>query len=338
MSTYGTLVVGASQAGLQLATSLRELGDTEPITLVGSEDHAPYQRPPLSKGFLAGRDRGREAELPLPDVVRGQRHRLVLRRAGHVRVLLVRRVRSSAELPGPRMVSSCRSTGSRSRSADARGGWTSPARTSTACGYLRDMDDAIRLRTQLPTATHVVVIGGGFIGLEAAAAARALGMRGHRGRGGRPADRPGRGARRLRVLPRRAPAPRRRRPARPECHRVRRRGRPRDRRPARRRDGAAGRPRPGRHRPDPADRARRVDGTAHRRWHRRRRARPHQHPFVVAAGDCTVLPHPHDRSRPGPPRVGAERRRPGACRRRNPGRRARSPCARCRGSGPTRTT
>ncbi len=50
----GTLIVGASQAGLQLAVSLRQLGDTEPITLVGEEIHPPYQRPPLSKEFLTG--------------------------------------------------------------------------------------------------------------------------------------------------------------------------------------------------------------------------------------------------------------------------------------------
>ena len=50
----GTLIVGASQAGVQLAMSLRELGDTEPITLVGAEPHPPYQRPPLSKAFLLG--------------------------------------------------------------------------------------------------------------------------------------------------------------------------------------------------------------------------------------------------------------------------------------------
>ncbi|MCW2864153.1 MAG: ferredoxin, partial [Actinoallomurus sp.] len=50
----GTLIVGGSQAGLQLAVSLRQLGDTSPIVLVGEEAYPPYQRPPLSKEFLAG--------------------------------------------------------------------------------------------------------------------------------------------------------------------------------------------------------------------------------------------------------------------------------------------
>src|SRR3954467_7524718 len=50
----GPLLGGASQAGLQLAVSLRELGDTGTITLVGAEVHPPYQRPPLSKEYLSG--------------------------------------------------------------------------------------------------------------------------------------------------------------------------------------------------------------------------------------------------------------------------------------------
>jgi 3-phenylpropionate/trans-cinnamate dioxygenase ferredoxin reductase subunit len=48
MDDPGTLVVGASQAGLQIAASLRELGYQAPITLVGAEPYAPYQRHPLS--------------------------------------------------------------------------------------------------------------------------------------------------------------------------------------------------------------------------------------------------------------------------------------------------
>ena len=52
MDDPGTLVVGASQAGLQIAATLRERGYQAPITLVGAEPHAPYQRPPLSKELL----------------------------------------------------------------------------------------------------------------------------------------------------------------------------------------------------------------------------------------------------------------------------------------------
>ena len=50
----GTLVVGAGQAGISLVTALRELGDTEPVVLVGDEPEPPYERPPLSKSYLRG--------------------------------------------------------------------------------------------------------------------------------------------------------------------------------------------------------------------------------------------------------------------------------------------
>ncbi|MDQ1624144.1 MAG: 3-phenylpropionate/trans-cinnamate dioxygenase ferredoxin reductase component, partial [Actinomycetota bacterium] len=50
----GLLIVGASQSGVQLAVSLRALGFDEHITLLGDEDHRPYQRPALSKEFLQG--------------------------------------------------------------------------------------------------------------------------------------------------------------------------------------------------------------------------------------------------------------------------------------------
>ena len=48
----GILIIGANQSGVQLAISLRATGFTESITLLGEEDHRPYQRPALSKEFL----------------------------------------------------------------------------------------------------------------------------------------------------------------------------------------------------------------------------------------------------------------------------------------------
>ncbi|RUP22530.1 FAD-dependent oxidoreductase, partial [Methylobacterium sp.] len=51
----GVVVAGAGQAGFQLAASLREGGFRDPITLVGDEAALPYQRPPLSKAYLAGK-------------------------------------------------------------------------------------------------------------------------------------------------------------------------------------------------------------------------------------------------------------------------------------------
>src|SRR6478736_4373601 len=53
-ATVSTLVVGAGQAGISLVTALRELGDTQPVVLVGDEPEPPYERPPLSKTYLRG--------------------------------------------------------------------------------------------------------------------------------------------------------------------------------------------------------------------------------------------------------------------------------------------
>src|SRR4051794_34881271 len=53
-ATARTLVVGAGQAGISLVTALRELGDTQPVVLVGDEPEPPYERPPLSKSYLRG--------------------------------------------------------------------------------------------------------------------------------------------------------------------------------------------------------------------------------------------------------------------------------------------
>jgi 3-phenylpropionate/trans-cinnamate dioxygenase ferredoxin reductase subunit len=163
----GTLIVGASQAGLQLAVSLRQLGDTEPITLVGEEPHAPYQRPPLSKEFLAGTAELDSLAFRAPsfypdneiDLVCGERITAV--RPG----LAV--TASGRELPYARLALT---TGASPRRLNVPG-----ADLAGVC-YLRDHDDAAALRRELATASRVVVVGGGFIGLEAASAARAAGL------------------------------------------------------------------------------------------------------------------------------------------------------------------
>ena len=69
------VVVGAGQAGASLVAKLRALGHAGPLTLVGAEPVPPYQRPPLSKGYLKG-EMARERLLPPPaELLRGRRHR-----------------------------------------------------------------------------------------------------------------------------------------------------------------------------------------------------------------------------------------------------------------------
>jgi 3-phenylpropionate/trans-cinnamate dioxygenase ferredoxin reductase subunit len=172
--TDGVLIVGASQAGVQLATSLRDLGYQEPISLVGAEPRPPYQRPPLSKALLLGRvdeaslvfrassfyaDRGIE-------VVCGERVREIALPGGGAVGGGVATTESGRSFSFAHLALT---VGARPRRLAVPG-----ADLDGVC-YVRDVDDALRLRRALGQARDVVVIGGGYIGLEAASAARSLG-------------------------------------------------------------------------------------------------------------------------------------------------------------------
>ena len=172
--SVGTLIVGASQAGLQLAVSLREQGDNRPITLLGGEKHPPYQRPPLSKSFLSGESDADGLAFRAPsfyaeagiDLRCGQRVRqITLSEAGP-------EGSGSAEVDGGQPVHFDRlalAVGARPRTLHV------PGNDLAGVCYLRDVDDATLIRSRLEAAESVVVVGGGFIGLEAAAAARSAG-------------------------------------------------------------------------------------------------------------------------------------------------------------------
>jgi 3-phenylpropionate/trans-cinnamate dioxygenase ferredoxin reductase subunit len=168
-----TLVVGASQAGVELAAALRQFGDREPVTLLGAEPHVPYQRPPLSKAFLAGK-----ADHPS----------LVLRKESFFTDLDIALVTGervtgfemSTDTPGSGRARTDRgrtiefdrlalTVGARPRRLDVPG-----AGLAGVC-YLRHVADAATLREELTNGGRVVVVGGGFIGLEVAAVARAMG-------------------------------------------------------------------------------------------------------------------------------------------------------------------
>ncbi|MGB3483556.1 MAG: FAD-dependent oxidoreductase [Mycobacterium sp.] len=172
MSSPGTLVVGAGQAGVQLALSLREAGYDKPITLVGDEPHLPYQRPPLSKAYLKGDVAEGSILLRAPKVLDDKR----------IEVIVGERVEHLA-LDGDGPSGVAHTVGGRAlafeRLALAVG---AEARRLSVQGcdlggvhYLRNLGEAHRLRGDLLDAQSVVVVGGGFIGLEAAAVLRGLG-------------------------------------------------------------------------------------------------------------------------------------------------------------------
>jgi 3-phenylpropionate/trans-cinnamate dioxygenase ferredoxin reductase subunit len=149
-----TLIVGACQAGVQLAATLRELGDPDPIVMIGEEAHRPYQRPPLSKGWLKG-------ELEPDDVVLRTRQWFDDRDIaliGGDRVVTIHREPGGtgvAHTLGGRQVAFTRlalTTGASVRRL------TLPGTDYRGVHYLRDADDAISLRPALaePGAERVV--------------------------------------------------------------------------------------------------------------------------------------------------------------------------------------
>ena len=172
MTSDGVVIVGAGQAGFQVAASLRMEGYEGPVALIGDEPKLPYQRPPLSKGFMAGKqDIESTALRPLAFY---QSHRIDL--VTGARVTGIDRVGRSVSLasdvgPGRNLQYDALvfAVGARNRMLPVKG-----AELDGVC-YLRTDAEAVDMRQRMEHARDIVVIGGGFIGLELAAAARALG-------------------------------------------------------------------------------------------------------------------------------------------------------------------
>jgi 3-phenylpropionate/trans-cinnamate dioxygenase ferredoxin reductase component len=166
----GVLVIGASQAGAQLAMSLRELGWTAPITLIGAEKHPPYQRPPLSKKGLIEGFTPRSLYLRNDSYYADMGIALALnRRVTHVERDLggsgLAFTDTGETFPFDRLALT---VGARPRNLPV------PGADLGGVMQLRSVEDAAELRERLGAASDVVIIGGGFIGLEVAATARQL--------------------------------------------------------------------------------------------------------------------------------------------------------------------
>lgn len=167
----GLLIIGSSQAGVQLAVSLRALGYEPPITLLGDENHRPYQRPALSKEFLQG------AITKESLIYRTQEywdeHRIrVVRNERIIRIDKrddgsgVAHSMSGTEIPFDRLALT---VGARARRLLLEGV------DLPGVLHLRNADDALELKARVPMVKDVVVIGGGFIGIEAAASLNKMG-------------------------------------------------------------------------------------------------------------------------------------------------------------------
>jgi 3-phenylpropionate/trans-cinnamate dioxygenase ferredoxin reductase subunit len=162
------VIVGAGQGGQQVAASLRQEGFDGAITLLGDEPGLPYQRPPLSKAYLKDGDAERLLLKPAAFYERGQI-------ALHDRTRVVRIDRAARAVETAASVRHeydhlVLATGART--------FRPPIPGLAAAGplELRTMADAALIRARLAASRSAVVIGGGFIGLEFAAVARAAGL------------------------------------------------------------------------------------------------------------------------------------------------------------------
>lgn len=166
MMTKGMVVIGAGECGGRAALALRELGYDGPVTLVGDEPHLPYERPPLSKDAMV-------ADAPLIKAIasdailaeRSIRHIHSVLAVAIDRTAHVVRLSDGSALAYDKLLLA---TGSVPRKLPMPG-------LGGRCVYLRTFNDALAIRAHLNAGNRIAIVGGGFIGLELAAAARSLG-------------------------------------------------------------------------------------------------------------------------------------------------------------------
>ncbi|KRD44989.1 pyridine nucleotide-disulfide oxidoreductase [Cellulomonas sp. Root930] len=162
------VVVGGGLAGAKTVEGLRERGYDGRVVLFGAETERPYERPPLSKGYLQGGDERDSAFVHAAGWYAD--HDVDLRLGAAVTAI---DLAAHDVLDGSRTRTGwdhlVLATGSEPRRLDV------PGAGLTGVVHLRTLDDSDRLRAQLSASPRVVVIGGGWIGLEVAAAARAAG-------------------------------------------------------------------------------------------------------------------------------------------------------------------
>ncbi len=163
-----TVIIGGGQAGAQAVDTLRREGFLGRLLLIGEEPELPYQRPPLSKKFLSGelseeRLRFRHQEFydeHRTELVLGSRASRIDRAARRVRLV------DGREYEYDRLLLCLGATSRRLSCAGA---------ALERVHYLRDLADAVRLKTAIHSGARVVIVGGGYIGLETAATCRKLG-------------------------------------------------------------------------------------------------------------------------------------------------------------------
>ena len=166
----GIVIVGAGQAGASLAAKLRALGYIGPLTLIGEEPAPPYQRPPLSKGYLLGEMDLERLYLRSPTYWAEQN--VALRLNAQVSAIdpVAKTLTVNGETLGYDQLAL--TTGSRPRNL--------PAVIGGSLGNVftvRTLADVDAMAPKCQAGARVLIVGGGYIGLEAAAVAAKLGLK-----------------------------------------------------------------------------------------------------------------------------------------------------------------
>ncbi len=159
------VIVGASLAGLRAAQAARREGFEGSIVVIGDEPHLPYNRPPLSKEVLHGKQTLDQMLFPLGELDVEWRlgtPAVKLDRDAHEVIL-----EDDSRIGYDRLIIA---TGCRARQ------WRGPGWDLDGVHTLRTLDDASRLQSEMLPGRKLVIIGAGFIGCETAASARGLGV------------------------------------------------------------------------------------------------------------------------------------------------------------------
>ena len=168
MTSERAVIVGASHAGAQLAGNLRREGWSGEVVLIGDEGGLPYHRPPLSKGYLAGKNGLDDLLIRGADFYEKQHIRLLNATVEAIHRSAKRVSLSTGDTLTYTKLALC--TGARARRLPT------PGVDLPGIHYLRTAADVELIRAAATPGRRVVIVGGGYIGLETAASLCSLGM------------------------------------------------------------------------------------------------------------------------------------------------------------------
>lgn len=166
---YDTLIVGAGQGGVQVATDLTKVGYRGSIGLLSAETVLPYERPPLSKGYLTGEERQQDFQFRTEGY--WQKSRVDLLLGSPVESLTDKKEVMLTDGTVIGYENLVWAAGGRARRLPI------PGADLDGVSTIRNIADIDQLKRRAGTASSAVIIGGGYIGLETAAAFRKLGLR-----------------------------------------------------------------------------------------------------------------------------------------------------------------